>query len=115
MKDENVKLKLTIPIPINKPDRNGNVYTEEAVENAICNLHKNIPIIYRKSDGYDTVIGSTTGGAHIVTWDFENQICNLTVDGVAFNSGVECIINEIQNGEVKDFRIVGVGLGKEVN
>ena len=111
MRVENVKLKLTIPIPINKPNANGNVYTEEAVENAINNLHKNIPI---KLDGYDTVIGATTGGAHIVTWDFENQVCNLTVDGFAFNSGVECIINEIQNGEIKDFRIVGVGLGKEV-
>lgn len=114
MKDENVKLKLTIPIPINKPNINGVIYTEEAVENAMNNLHKNIPIIYRKPDGYDTVIGATTGGAHIVTLDFDNQVCNLTVDGVAFNSGAECIINEIQNGEVKDFKIVGVGLGKEV-
>lgn len=111
MRVENTKIKLTIPIPINKPDCNGVVYTEKAVEKAVNNLKKHIPILYKTSN-YDqpVVIGATTSGAHIVTYDFENQICNLTVNGVVFHSGAEIFINEIEDGKVTDFRIASIGL-----
>ena len=46
MREENIKVKVTIPIPFGKPDKNGVMYTEEAVSNAVNNLHKNLPIIY---------------------------------------------------------------------
>jgi hypothetical protein len=111
MRVENTKIKLTIPIPINKPDCNGVVYTEKAVENAVNNLNRHLPIIYQKSnDDQPVVIGATTSGAHIVTWDFDNQVCNLTVDGMVFHSGAEIFINEIEDGKVTDFRIAGIGL-----
>ena len=32
MRTDNIKVTITIPIPYNKPDKNGNIYTEEAVE-----------------------------------------------------------------------------------
>ena len=47
MREENIKVKVTIPIPFGKPDKNGVMYTEEAVSNAINNLHKNLPIIHQ--------------------------------------------------------------------
>ena len=86
MRVENTKVKLTIPIPIDKPDDNGVIYTREAIENAVNNLHKNLPIIYRDNESAidGIVIGATTGNSHIVTWDSENQVCKMTVDGVVF-------------------------------
>lgn len=112
MRVENTKIKLTIPIPIDKPDANGIIYTEEAVENALNNLRKNLPIVYKENAETDeVVIGSTTGGSHIVTWDSDNQVCKLTVDGVIFYSGAEIIVNEMtKDGKITDFRIASIGL-----
>lgn len=47
MRTNSIKVKLTIPIPFNKPDLNGVMYSEKAVNN----LQRNIPIIYRDNDG----------------------------------------------------------------
>lgn len=106
------KVKFTIPISIDNPNENGAIYTKEAVENAINNIHTNIPIIYRDGEEriYDKVVGTTTGNSHIVNWDSENQICKITLDGVLFNSGVETVINKIEDGKICSFEIVGVGL-----
>jgi len=112
MRVENTKVKLTIPIPFDRPDCNGVVYTEEAVANALNNLQKNLPILYKKDVETDeVVIGTTTGDSHIVTWDFDNQVCKLTVDGVIFYSGAEIIVNEMtKDGKITDFRIASIGL-----
>lgn len=114
MREENIKVKVTIPIPFGKPDKNGVMYTEEAVSNAINNLHKNLPIIYRDNDKEidGVVVGTTTGSSHIAIWDFENQVCKVTVDGVVFFGGTECVVNKIKDGKVTDFEIVGIGLSK---
>ena len=110
MRTENIKVTITIPIPYNKPDKNGNTYTEEAVEKAVNNLRKNLPIIFRdKSE--EKVIGTTTGDPHIATWDFENQVCNLTVNGEVFFGGAEGIVTA-NNGKIVDFEILGIGLSK---
>ena len=39
MRTDNIKVTITIPIPYDKPDKNGNIYTEEAVEK---NCEKNL-------------------------------------------------------------------------
>ena len=111
MRAENIKVTITIPIPYNEPDKNGNIYTKEAVEKAVNNLHKHLPIIYR-GESEEKVIGSTTGDSHIATWDSENQVCKLTVDGEVFFGGTECIA-DIDNGKIVNFEIVGIGLNKE--
>ena len=111
MRAENIKVKITIPIPYNEPDKNGNIYTKEAVEKAVNNLHKHLPIIFR-GESEEKVIGTTTGDSHIATWDFENQVCKLTVDGEVFFGGTECIA-DIDNGKIVNFEIVGIGLNKE--
>ena len=114
MRTDNIKVKLTIPIPVGKPDRNGVVYTEKAVENAVNNLHKNLPIIYRDNEkAIDGVtIGAITGDSHIATWDSKYQVCNVTVDGIVLCGGTECVVNEIEDGVVTDFRITGFGLSR---
>lgn len=111
MRIENIKATITIPIPYNEPDKNGNIYTKEAVEKAVNNLHKHLPIIFR-GESEEKVIGTTTGDSHIATWDFENQVCKLTVDGEVFFGGTECIA-DIDNGKIVNFEIVGIGLNKE--
>lgn len=120
MRIENIKVKITVSIPFDKPDINGNVYTKEAVENAVNHLHKNLPIIFsdnvNTSDGenkyMEKCIGATTGDSHIVTWDFENQVCKVIVDGTVFYGGTECIVNEIKDGKVSDFEIISIGLSR---
>ena len=112
MRVENTKVKLTISISFDKSDKNGVVYTKEAVENAVNNLHKNIPIIYGDVKTNKNIIGATTGDSHIVIWDFENQICKMVVDGVIFYSGAEIIVNEMNNNKITDFEIVNIGLSK---
>lgn len=110
MRVENTKIKITIPIPIDKPDANGIIYTEEAVENALNNLRANLPIVYKDNECDARVIGAT-GTSHIVTWDSENQVCKVTIDGVIFYSGAEIIVNDMtKNGEITDFRIASIGL-----
>ena len=110
MRTNNIKVTMTIPIPYDQPDNNGDIYTKEAVEKAVNNLHKYLPIIYR-GESEEKVIGTITGDSHIATWDFENQVCNLTVNGEVFFGGTECIA-DIDNGKIVNFEIVGIGLSK---
>lgn len=110
MRTDNIKVTITIPILYDQPDKNGNIYTKEAVEKAINNLHKHLPIIFR-DESEEKVIGTTTGDSHIATWDSENQVCNLTVDGKIFFGGAEGIVTA-NNGKIVDFEIVGIGLSK---
>ena len=111
MRVENTTIKLTLPIPIDKPDCNGVVHTKEAIENALNNLQTNLPILYKEGIETDAkVIGATTRTSHIVTWDADNQVCKLTIDGIIFYSGAEIIVNEIIDGKITDFRITNIGL-----
>lgn len=110
MRVENTKVKLTIPIPIDKPDANGIVYTEEAVENAINNLQSRLPILFKESAESEEKVIGVTGTQCIVTWDSDNQVCKLTIDGVVFYSGAEIVVNEIEDGKITDFRIASIGL-----
>lgn len=112
MRVEHTKVKLTFHIPIDKPDKNRVVYTKEAIENAVNNLRTNLPIVYGDGEVDKKVIGVTTSNSPIVTWDSENQVCKMTVDGVVFYSGAEIIVNEIKDNKITDFEIVSIGLSK---
>ena len=110
MRVEGTKVKFTIPIPIDKPDKNGVIYTKEAIENAVNNLRTNLPIIYKDNESDAKAVGVTTGNSHIVTWDFESQVCKVTVDGIVFYSGADIIVNEIEDGKISSFEIASIGL-----
>jgi len=110
MKDDLIKIKITMPIAFDTPNKNGTVFTKEAVENAISNFSINTPIIYKDKESryQDKVIGFVTD--NISTWDYENQVCRMTLDGVVFHSGANIIINKIEDGKISDFRIESIGL-----
>lgn len=112
MKDDMTKVKFTMHIPFDRPNKNGIIFTKEAVENAINNIPTNMPIIYRnnKDEYNEKVIGTTIGNSHIVIWDSENQVCKMTVDGVMFHCNPLITINEIEGNKITDFRIASIGV-----
>ena len=110
MKDELTKVKLTIMMSLDKPNKNGSIFTKEAVEDAIFNLRRNLPIVYSNDGTNSKVVGATTGESHIVTWDSDNQVCRMTVDGVLFHCNPVIVVNEIEDGKISDFRIASIGL-----
>ena len=107
MIDKLTKVNLTMHMSFDKPNKNGFVFTKEAIKDVVCNFPKNIPIIYE-----DDVVGTTIGEPHIVTWDSENQVCNMTLDGVLFHCNPRIVVNEIKDDVISDFRIVSIGLTK---
>ena len=113
MRTENIEVKITIPIPFDKPDKNGVVYTEDAVSKAVSNL-QNLPIIYRDNENEPEgkVIGVMNKSTYVEEWDMKNQVCKITIDGTVFYGGTECIVNEMKDDKVTDFEIVGLGLSK---
>ena len=45
------------------------------------------------------IVGTTKDDSLITTWDYENQVCNLTVDGEVFFGGAEGIVTA-NNGKI---------------
>lgn len=113
MRTNNIKVKLTIPIPYGKPDLNGVCYTKEAIENAIKNYDSKLPILYQANEG-DSIhlFGATDNTVCSTEWDDENQVCHFTINGHIFYGGAEIVVNEIQDGEVTSFEFRGFGLSE---
>ena len=115
MRTKNIEAKFVMSIPFDRPDENGNIYTREAVKKAICNFkNEKLPIIYRnnETDSKDEVVGTATVSPN-VTWDDENRICKVEIDGVIFYGGTGCIVNGMtKNFEIEDYDITCIGLSK---
>lgn len=114
MRLENLKVELALIIPFGRPDKNGIVYSKEAVKKAVSSFSGNLPIIYRGNDAdrEGVVIGNTVGETCSTLWDNEHQVCEVIVNGNVYYGGTECIVNEIKDGVVTDFNIISVGLSK---
>lgn len=114
MREYSIPIKITIPFPCDRPDKNDNIYTKEAVNDALTHLHKNIPIVYRdnKDGGKDVVLGHSTGTCHTVVWDSDSQTFRVTIDGVIYAGGTSCIVHDMDTQEKKitKFQITGLGL-----
>ena len=114
MRLDNLKVQLTLVIPFRTPDKNGIMYSKEAIEKAISDFDGKLPILYRDNDSCKggVVVGNTIGETCSVLWDDENQVCEVIVNGNLYYGGTECIVNEIRDGVVTDFRITSVGLSR---
>ena len=110
MREHMIPITITIPFPYDRPDKNGNVYTKDAVETAVCSLRKNIPIIFRDNKCDAKPIGHTTGESHIVVWDDENQVCKITIDGVIYAGGTSCNIHHSKDRSALLFDITALGI-----
>lgn len=114
MRLDNLKVEFSFVIPFDSTDKNGAVYSRESVEKAVDAFKGVLPIIYRDNKSYKDkiVLGNTIGETYSVLWDDERKVCKVVVNGNLYYGGTECIVNEIKDGIVTDFKITSVGLSR---
>ena len=107
MRTENIEVTFKIPIPVDKPDLNGVIYSKEAIRNAYKNV-KNIPIEMPNNNGEFFPIGVAQ---EVELIEDEN---GMYVTGVGFiwHGGTEESV-EIKDGKVTSFKVNGIGIAKE--
>ena len=107
MRTENIKVTFKIPIPVDKLDLNGIVYSKEAIRNAYKNV-KNIPIEMPNNDGQFFPIGV----AQEVELIEDDNGVYVTGVGLVWHGGTEESV-EMVDGEVTSFHVRGVGISKD--
>ena len=108
MRTENIKETFKIPIPVDKPDLNGVVYSKEAIRNAYKNV-KDIPIEIPCSDGQFLPVGVAQ---EVELIEDENGI-HITGVGLVWHGGTTEESVEIVGGKVTSFKVNGIGIAKE--
>lgn len=101
MRCNNVKVKMSFSVPINKPDNNGVIYTEEALKNAYDNCEK-VPIIMYAEDGKEVCVGVV-----------EKAIYNdgmVEVDGVCWYGGTSETVELDDVKRVSQMQITSFGI-----
>ena len=104
------KVKLTMQFPFNAPGKNGIVFTQDAVENALYNAPKNMPIICEDDKCNRKVIGIVERIVPIVIWDSGTQYVQATINGTLFQCEPSIIVNKIKDNEITDFSISSIGV-----
>ena len=107
MRTENIEVTFKIPIPVDKPDLNGNIYTEDAIKNAYKNV-KNIPIEIPNDKGKFLPIGVCQEAELI---EDENGIYIKGV-GIIWHGGTEEEVG-IEDNKITSFNVTCVGFAKE--
>ncbi len=107
MRTENIEVTFKIPIPVDKPDLNGAIYSKEAIRNAYKNV-KDIPIEMPNNDGEFFTIGV----AQEVELIEDKNGMYITGVGLVWHGGTEESV-EIKDGKVTSFKVNGIGIAKE--
>lgn len=107
MRTENIEVTFKIPIPVDKPDLNGVIYSKEAIRNAYKNV-KNIPIEIPCNDGRFLPIGV----AQEVELIEDKNGMYITGVGLVWHGGTEESV-EMVDGKVTSFHVSGIGIAKE--
>lgn len=107
MRTENIKVTFTIPIPVDKPDLNGVIYSKEAIRNAYKNV-KDIPIEIPCSDGQFLSIGV----AQEVELVEDKNGMHIAGVGLIWHGGTDESV-EIKDGKVTSLKVNGIGIAKE--
>lgn len=103
MRVKNIKVSCTYEIPVNEPDGNNIIYTEEVIANAYSDI-KNKPIITYDKDGNPVVIGVITDGS------YSNG--TVSIDGYLYAGGTDESRVNISQGIVNSFEINAIGFDK---
>lgn len=116
MRAENIEVIFRIPIPIDRPDKNGVVYTKQAIEKAMLDVKDGklhgIPITFRDNSKTRSVVVGVTHNDYCVDWDYETQTCYLTAKGVIFAGGTDEYA-DTEAKKVQSFNIRCLGIGVE--
>ena len=116
MREENIKCRITIPFPVERPDRNGVIYSREAIEKAIADFNSSLPITFipNDKDKYECVVGYTDAEEPVVVWDDDKQTCNITITGAFFAGGTSCQATmDDETMTVTEFHINQIGISEE--
>lgn len=108
MRTENIKVTFKIPIPVDKPDLNGVIYSKEAIRNAYKKNVKDISIEIPNNDGEFFPIGVAQ---EVELIEDENGMY-VTGVGLVWHGGTEESV-EIKDGKVTSFKVNGIGIAKE--
>lgn len=104
--NESIKITMKIPFPINEPDRNGTIYTKEAVEKAVQEFNSGVSPMMVK-DEIGTVIG------HIEKLELSDNY-EVTAHGICYFSGTCDEKGYVQDNIVTDFKFLSFGIRKGV-
>ena len=107
MRTENIKVTFKNPIPVDKPDLNGVIYSKEAIRNAYKNIN-DIPIEMPNNDGEFFPIGV----AQEVELIEDKNGMFITGVGLVWHGGTEESV-EMVNDKVTSFHARGIGIAKE--
>lgn len=115
MIEQNIKVKMQLRIPIDKPDLNGVMYSKEAIEKALSKPLNGLPLVFRGNVGSDAqVIGVTDGSNY--EFDEETQTFIVNIDGMVMYGGADIIANDISRKDgvacVESFEINCIGLSQ---
>lgn len=116
MNDEFVKVTLTFPMRCDRPNRNGTVFTKEAIQNAFGSSDPQMPIVGQsgmRASEYDDRCTASTTPTYYLDYDEQNGVCEATVTGYLFEAGLNIKVNEMQNNKITDFDIVSVSILKK--
>ena len=107
MRLENIEVTFRIPMPVDKPDLNGVIYSKDAIKNAYKNV-KNVPIEMQNDKGKFLPIGVCQEAELI---EDENSI-HVKGVGVIWHGGTEENVS-IEENKVTSFNVTGIGFAKE--
>lgn len=107
MRTENIEVTFKIPIPVDKPDLNGVIYSKEAIRNAYKNV-KDIPIEIPCHDDQFFPIGVAQ---EVELIEDENGMY-ITGVGLVWHGGTKESV-KIKDGKVTSFKVNGIGIAKE--
>lgn len=107
MRAESIEVIFKIPIPVDKPDLNGVIYSKDAIKNAYKNV-KNVPIEISNDKGKFLLIGVCQEAELI---EDENGM-HIKGIGIIWHGGTEETVG-IENNKVTSFNVTGIGFAKE--
>lgn len=107
MRLENIEVTFRIPMPVDKPDLNGVIYSKDAISNAYKNV-KDVPIEILCSDGQFLPIGV----AQEVELIEDKNGMYITGVGLVWHGGTEESV-EMVDGKVTSFHVSGIGISKD--
>ena len=101
--NEPIEITMKIPFPINKPDGNGVIYTEEAVEKAVREFDGGTPLMIVKDEIF-TVIG------HIEKLELSDNY-EVIAHGICYFGGT-CEEGNVKDNAIIDFRFLSFGISE---
>ena len=109
MNTNNIEVKISIPFRLNKPDNNGNIYTEDAIKNALKEF-KSVPLVVEKGNSFECCGVINTLNRYTQT---DKEII-AHFNGYIFNGGTNEDVEEWDRNTkiVSEFHINAIGIGK---